>query len=263
MDDNSFVRRCCRQLENRKIPGNPAKRFRLTTRTSFVDSSGSWSRRSRTHRRRRAPSTRGRRRSSGQRRSCPACTARARPEGRAGEHRGDPARSAGVGLDGEGLRHAHGGPEVRPRKGRAAAEPVSDEPVEDRRWSLRAPARRARRSLQPSKLRCSGGGAFAARHRRHRAVGCGQGHAHQGTARARVRARDCGLRDHARATAGRGRRTRYWFLSDDEYTERVDAGEFLDGCVVPAVATARCARRSSESATMTGSACSSSSSKVP
>ena len=41
------------------------KRFCLTARASLVDSSGSWSRRSRTHRRLRAPSTRGWRRSSG------------------------------------------------------------------------------------------------------------------------------------------------------------------------------------------------------
>ena len=57
-----------------KRPANRPKRFCLTERASLVDSSGSWSRRSRTHRRLRAPSTRGWRRSSG--RTTSACGAR-------------------------------------------------------------------------------------------------------------------------------------------------------------------------------------------
>ncbi len=45
-------------LDNTKTPANPLKRFCLTARASLVDSSGSWSRRRRTHRRPSGRSTR-------------------------------------------------------------------------------------------------------------------------------------------------------------------------------------------------------------
>ena len=63
-----------RKSDNRKTPANRPKRFCLTNRASLVDSSGSWSRRSRTHRRLRGHSTRGWRRCSG--RTTSVCDAR-------------------------------------------------------------------------------------------------------------------------------------------------------------------------------------------
>ena len=63
--------------------------------------------------------------------------------------RADPARAARVRLDREGLRHADGGAEVRPREGCASAQPVPHQPVEDGRRALRPPASRADWPLQP------------------------------------------------------------------------------------------------------------------
>ena len=63
--------------------------------------------------------------------------------------RADPPRAARVRLDREGLRHADGGAEVRPREGCAPAQPVPHQPVEDGRRPLRPPAARADWPLQP------------------------------------------------------------------------------------------------------------------
>ena len=57
--------------------------------------------------------------------------------------------AAGVRLDGQGVRHAHGGAEVRSGEGGTSPEPLPDQPVQDRRRPLRAAAHRARRALQP------------------------------------------------------------------------------------------------------------------
>ena len=92
-------------------------------------------------------------------------------------------------------------PEVRAREGGAAAEPVPDQPVEDRRRPLRAAARRARWPLQPAERgRCPSSC--------HRPVGRRQGDADQGARRAAARARGGGLGDDAAAAARRGGRAR-------------------------------------------------------
>ena len=83
-----------------------------------------------------------------QRDPLPARAAQARPEGRSSLDPAAPAGSAGVPGDGEGLRHAPGRPEVRPRQGE-----------QDPRRT--AGSRRARRSAAsrsasaPSSSRCS------------------------------------------------------------------------------------------------------------
>ena len=81
---------------------------------------------------------------AGKRHSRPAGPAQEGPEGRTRGDRVRPPRPARVRLDGEGLRHAHGGPQVRPRQGRSTAESVPHQPVEDRRRAVRAAAERAR-----------------------------------------------------------------------------------------------------------------------
>src|SRR4029077_14282048 len=57
-------------------------------------------------------------------------------EGEPGQHPRDPAGSAGVRADGEGLRHAAGGTEVRPGEDQPNTQPVPDLALEDDRWAL-------------------------------------------------------------------------------------------------------------------------------
>ena len=66
-----------------------------------------------------------------------------------GLDRGDPRRAARVRLDREGVRHADGGAEVRPREGGAPAQPVPHQSVEDGRRPVRPTAARADWPLQP------------------------------------------------------------------------------------------------------------------
>src|SRR3954453_17366108 len=66
------------------------------------------------------------------------------------------ARPARVPPDGQGLRPAAGGSEVRSREGEPHPHPVPDLAVEDDRRPLRAPARRARvvpAPLSPGRVR--------------------------------------------------------------------------------------------------------------
>ena len=107
------------------------------------------------------------------------------------------ARSARVRLDREGLRHAHGGAQVRSREGRPAAHPVPDQPVEDDRRSVRPSAARADWPLQPL---------AAAVFVVTGPSGAGKGTMVQALARARPRAAAVGLGDDAAAAARRGRR---------------------------------------------------------
>ena len=159
---------------------------------------------------------------AGERHPRPARPAEEGPEGRTGPDRGDPARSARVRLDREGVRHADGGAQVRAREGGPAPQPVPDQPVEDGRRSLRAPARRADWPLQPTAAsrQPKPGKTFAprpaafrgcaanARLRDHRPVRGRQGDADQAPRRAAARARARRLGDDAAAAAGRGGRPR-------------------------------------------------------
>ena len=86
----------------------------------------------------------------GKRHSGQAGAAEEGSEVRARLDRADPPRPAGVRLDREGVRHADGGAEVRPREGGAPAQPVPDQPVEDGRRPVRPSAPRADWPLQPS-----------------------------------------------------------------------------------------------------------------
>src|SRR5206468_4915011 len=62
--------------------------------------------------------------------------------------RADPQQPARVRVDREGVRHAHGGPEVRAREGGTLSEHLPDQPVEDGGRTLRPPAHRADWPLQ-------------------------------------------------------------------------------------------------------------------
>ena len=115
---------------------------------------------------------------------------------------GDPARSARVRLDREGLRHAHGRAQVRPRQGGPAAQPVPDQPVEDGGRPLRAPARRAR--LASSTARAARSPVFVITG----PCGAGKGTLIKASARAAARARGRHLRDDPAAAARRGERSR-------------------------------------------------------
>ena len=134
--------------------------------------------------------------------------------------RADPARAARVRVDREGVRHAHGRAEVRPREGCPPVQPVPHQPVEDGRRPLRPPAARADCPLQPLDR---------PRLRRHRPVGGRQGDADPARPRRGSRSSRSRLRDDARAAA-RARRTASTTGSSiaDEFDRRVDAGEFLE-----------------------------------
>ena len=116
-----------------------------------------------------------------------------------GLDRADPRRAARVRLDREGVRHADGRAEVRPREGSAPAQPVPHQPVEDGRRPLRPPAARADCPLQP---------VARARLRGHRPVRRRQGHADPARPAALPRARARRLGDDAAAAAGRAGRRR-------------------------------------------------------
>ena len=109
-----------------------------------------------------------------------------------------------MGLDRQGLRHAHGGPEVRAREGGAAAQPVPDQPVEDHRRPVGSPADRAGRPLQPPRL--GQPGVVKARLRRHWPVRGREGNTDPGAARAHVRRSRSPSRPR-RVFSGRARRT--------------------------------------------------------
>src|SRR5205823_13251986 len=70
-------------------------------------------------------------------------------------HPSDTERASRVRLDGEGLRHVDGGPEIRSREGGPPAQSVPYQPVEDGRRPFRSAAARADWPLQPS-LRAAG-----------------------------------------------------------------------------------------------------------
>ena len=136
----------------------------------------------------------------------------------------DPPRSARVRLDREGLRHADGGAEVRPREGGPAAQPVPDQPVEDGRRPLRPPAPRADWPLQPLAARVF--------------VVTGPSGAGKGTMVQALLERVPRLRLAVSATT-RARRpgevdgVHYWFLTDEEFDRRLAAGDFLEYHVFP------------------------------
>ena len=107
-----------------------------------------WSRPRRTLRRRRAPSISEWKRSSGQTTLSETRTAEEGPEAGTSPDRRSAGPPSRVCSDGEGIRHAHGGTEVRSREGSALSEPVSHRSVEDRRRSLRSAAGRADRPFR-------------------------------------------------------------------------------------------------------------------
>ena len=144
--------------------------------------------------------------------------------------RGDPARPAGVRLDREGVRHADGGAEVRARQGGPVPQPVPDQPVEDGRRPLRAPARRADWPLQPAvRTEPDAGLRAVARLRGHRPLGGRQGDADQAARSTRVPELELAVSATTRPQRpGEEDGREYWFLSEDEFARRVDAGEFLE-----------------------------------
>ena len=135
------------------------------------------------------------------------------------------ARPARVRLDGEGLRHADGGAEVRPRQGGAAAQPVPDQPVEDRRRPVRPPAPRADWPLQPLEARSSSLTGPS---------GAGKGTMVQALLARVPQLAAGGLGDDAAAAARRGRRRRTTGSSPTtEFDRRLAEGDFLEYHVFP------------------------------
>src|SRR4051794_19318050 len=162
---------------------------------------------------------------AGQRHPRPARQAEEGPQGRHGPDRGRAHGPARVCRDREGLRHAHGSPEVRSREGGALPQPVPHQPVEDGRRPLRAAARRARRALPQVGDRVPP--VF---------VITGPSGAGKGTLIRELLERIPELELAVSATTrairpGEHDGVDYWFVTNDEFDERVAAGEFLEHVV--------------------------------
>ena len=102
-------------VDNAKTPANRAKHSRLTRGAILLDSCGSWSRR----RHAQAPARSLDQRMEALQRANDVRVQRAqlkRDRSGPGAHRDHPSRPAGVRLDRQGVRHADGGAEVRPRQ---------------------------------------------------------------------------------------------------------------------------------------------------
>ncbi len=145
--------------------------------------------------------------------------------------------SARLGRDGQGLRHAPRGPQVRPREGQQDPAAVPHLAVEDHRRPLGAPARRAREHAPAVVER---------RLRHHRPVGRRQGDADPGAARTRARAGAVDQRDHAPPAARRdpGRRLPLPLRRGVRCGASTPATS-SSGPSTPGAATGRCATSSS------------------
>ena len=158
----------------------------------------------------------------------PARAAQARSQGRPAADPRAAARAARVSRDREGLRHAAGGPQVRPREGEQDPHAVPDLAEQDDRRPVSS-------ASAPSSSRCcvARRSALASPRgqglRHHRPLRGRQGHADPRPARARARARAVGLGHDARAAAGRGGRRRLP-LPDrrTSSTRGVAAGDFVE-----------------------------------
>ena len=214
------------QRSDKKKDLQIGKTVPLDPRRVLLDLSGSWSRPRCRPRLPHARSISGWRRSTGERHPGPPREAEEGSEGRDAFRSRCPSEPARVRLDGEGLRHAHGGTQVRSGEGGAAAQPVPDQPVEDGGRALRAAAGRAVGLFNRGRLLSAPGPRAPS----------SSSPAPRVRARARYRARD---RAHARARGGRlgddtsaearaSRTAEYWFLTDDEFVRRVAAGDFLE-----------------------------------
>ena len=158
---------------------------------------------------------------AGERDPGPAGAAEEGPEGRARPDRVDPARAARVRRDREGVRHAHGRAEVRPRQGGAASSTSAGSA--SRRPSAGCPSGSARSCVglfdrcrtEPGSERLPDRPVFVITG----PSGAGKGTLIRRLARARARARARGLGDDAAAPPGEERRRDYWFLSEEEFVE--------------------------------------------
>src|SRR4051812_754073 len=144
--------------------------------------------------------------------------AEARSQGRPGFDPAAAARASDLRRDGEGFRHAPGGPEVRPREGQQDPANVQDFAEQDDRRPLGAPAGRAGRHAPPiARVFVITGPS-----------GVGKGTLIRSLLQRMPQLQLSFAAPTRSPRPGEQHGVAYWFLSDADFAERVQAGDFVE-----------------------------------